>query len=211
MIVKVPKYAIPAMLIAFPVTMVLYVLSSFLFQQYTERVTYPAYMESLALEQGDLGAEPAADTPQAFSTADFESMDTFYAVGRLRDTPYTIDGKNYYEFELENEENVLVRVNWDATEPLEAPLRRMPVGKWVQLTQEQIDQVDCIYLDVVDHYVDMMGDFDKVMTAGEYCVSRPGYRYLGIGATVLVLVLYIWLCIVFRKRSLTKQRRNAQF
>lgn len=209
MIVKVPRYAFPAILIAFPVAFGLYFLSTFLFQQYTDRVAYPAYMESLALEPGDIGAEPTADTPQAFSTADFETMDTFYTVGRLRNTPYTIDGENYYELELENEENVLVRVNWDATELLESPMRRMPVGKWVPLTQEQIDQVDCIYLDVEDHYVDMMGDFDKVMTAGEYCVSRPVYRYFYLGATILMVVLYIVLCIVFRKRSIEKQRKNA--
>lgn len=206
MLIKVPKYAIPAILIAFPVAMGLYLLTTTLFQQYTDRFAYPAYMESLALEAGDIGTEPTEDTPQAFSTADFETMDTFYTVGRLRDTPYTIDGKNYYELELENEENVLVRVNRDAMVLLESPMRRMPVGKWVELTPEQIEQVDCPYLDVEDHYVDMMGDFDKVMTAGEYCVSRPVYRYFSIGATVLMLVLYIVLCFVFRKRMLAKQR-----
>lgn len=208
--IKVPKYAIPAILIAFLVSIGAYLLSSILYRQYSDRFAYPAYMESLALEPGDIGAEPTADTPQAFSVADFEAMDTFYTVGRLYDTPYTIDGKLYYEFELENEENVLVRVNRDATEFLESPLRRMPVGTWVELTQEQIDQVNCSYLDVSDHYVDMMGDFDKVMTAGEYCVSRPFYRYLSVGSIILLLVVYIALCIVFRKRSLAKQREYTQ-
>ena len=69
--------------------------------------------------------------------------------------------------------------------------------------------MDCIYLDVEDHYVDMMGDFDKVMTAGEYCVSHPVYQYFSRGTIILMVVLYLVLCIVFRKRSIDKQRRNA--
>ena len=209
--IKVPKYAFPAIFIAVVVSVGLMLLSTTLYRQYTNRVTYPAYMESLQLEPGDIGAEPTADTPLASSIAEFEAMDTalFYTIGRLRDTPYVIDGKNYYELELENEESVLVRVDWDSTELLESPMRRMPVGKWVPLTQEQIDQVDCIYLDVEDHYVDMMGDFDKVMTAGEYCVSHPVYQYFSRGTIILMVVLYIVLCIVFRKRSIDKQRRNA--
>ena len=209
--IKVPKYAIPAIFIAVVVSVGLMLLSTTLYRQYTNRVTYPAYMESLQLEPGDIGAEPTADTPLATSIAEFETMDgTFYTIGRLRDTPYVIDGKNYYELELENEESVLVRVDWDSTELLESPMRRMPVGRWVPLTEEQIAQVDCPYLDVEDHYLDMKGDFDKVMTEGEYFVSRPLYGYFEKGTVILMLVLYIVLCIVFRKRSIEKQRRNAQ-
>ncbi len=210
--IKVPKYAIPAIFIAVVVSVGLMLLSTTLYRQYTNRVTYPAYMESLQLEPGDIGAEPTADTPLATSIAEFEAMDTtlFYTIGRLRDTPYVIDGKNYYELELENEESVLVRVDWDSTELLESPMRRMPVGRWVPLTEEQIAQVDCPYLDVEDHYLDMKGDFDKVMTEGEYFVSRPLYGYFEKGTVILMLVLYIVLCIVFRKRSIEKQRRNTQ-
>ena len=208
--IKVPKYAFPAIFIAVVVSVGLMLLSTTLYRQYTNRVTYPAYMESLQLEPGDIGAEPTADTPLASSIADFETMDTFYTIGRLRDTPYVIDGKNYYELELENEESVLVRVDWDSTELLESPMRRMPVGRWVPLTEEQIAQVDCPYLDVEDHYLDVKGDFDKVMTEGEYFVSRPLYGYFEKGTVILMLVLYIVLCIVFRKRSIEKQRRNAQ-
>ena len=58
--------------------------------------------------------------------------------------------------------------------------------------------------------MEMKGDFAKVMTEGEYFVSRPLYRYLEKGSLILMLVLYVVLCLVFRKRSIEKQRRNAQ-
>ena len=100
--IKVPKYAIPAIFIAVVVSVGLMLLSTTLYRQYTNRVTYPAYMESLQLEPGDIGAEPTADTPLATSIAEFEAMDTtlFYTIGRLRDTPYVIDGKNAESLQL---------------------------------------------------------------------------------------------------------------
>lgn len=81
---------------------------------------------------------PAADAPKAVSTEDFAELDTFYTEGMLRDSYETIGGKIYYELDLENGENVLVQVDWDATEVLEPQLRRMPVGRWVEMTPEQI-------------------------------------------------------------------------
>lgn len=210
MLIRVPKYAVVAMAITFPVTIGLYLGALALCREYSDKNLYPEYMESLELDQGDVGAAPTADTPVAFSTEEFVKLDTFYTEGRLRDSYETIDGKLYYELDLENGENVMVRVDWDSTEILEPRLRRMPVGRWVEMTPEQIAQVQSSYLTVTDHYVDMMGDFDRIMTEGEFYTSLPLYRNINRAMLIFLLSLYIVLCIVFRKRSIAKQNRRAQ-
>lgn len=210
MLIRVPRYAVAAMAIAFPVTLVLAVGATALCREYSDKNLYPEYMESLELDPGDVGTAPTADTPEAFSTEDFEELDTFYTEGRLRDSYDTIDGKLYYELDLENGENVLVRVDWDSTELLEPQLRRMPVGRWVELTPEQAAQVQSPYLTVTDHYVDMKGDFDRIMTDGEYFTSHPLFQVISRGTVIFLLVLYIVLCVVFRKRSISKRDRQAR-
>ena len=209
MLIRVPKYAVLAIAIAFTISMALYVGATTLYCKYSDKNLYPVYMESLALDKGDVGAAPTADTPEAFSTEDFAKMDTFYTEGRLRDSYETIDGKIYYELDLKNGENVMVRVDWDSTEILEPQLRRMPVGRWVQMTPEQVAQVKSPFLTVTDHYVDMKGDFDRIMTSGEFSTGLPMYRNITIVALIFMVVLYIVLCIVFRKRSIAKRTQQV--
>ncbi len=211
MLIKVPKYAVKAMAVAFPVTLILTVGTTALCREYSNKKLYPEYMESLELDPGDVGAAPTSDTPEAFSTEDFAKLDTFYTEGRLRDSYDTIDGKIYYELDLKNGENVLVRVDWDSTELLEPQLYRMPVGRWVGLTPEQQAQVQSPYLTVTDHYVDMKGDFDKIMTEGEYFTSLTLFQVISRGTVIFLLVLYIVLCIVFRRRSIAKQNQQAKY
>lgn len=210
MLLRVPGYAVAAMAITIPVTLGLYLGATTLYREYSDKNLYPEYMESLELDPGDVGAAPTADTPEAFSTEDFAKLDTFYTEGRLRDSYETIDGKLYYELDLENGENVLVRVDWDSTKVLEPQLRRMPVGRWVEMTPEQMAQVQSPYLTVTDHYADMKGDFDRIMTEGEFFIALPLYRNLSRAAQIFLLVLYIVLCIVFRKRSIAKRNQQAQ-
>lgn len=211
MLIKVPKYAVVAVAIALPVTAALYLGTHMLCREYSDRMLYPEYMESLKLEPGDVGTAPTADTPAAFSTEEFSELDTFYTEGRLRDSYDIIDGKLYYELDLENGENVLVRVDWDTTEILEPYLRRMPVGRWVELTSEQMEQIQLSYLTVTDHYVDMMGDFDRIKTEGEFFTELPMYRVLSSAMPIFFVVLYIALCIVFRKRSIVKRNRQSNY
>ena len=79
--VRVPLRAAAALVPAMAISLALFVIGYPLVKSYNHSAAYPAYMESLAMAPGDVGAEPVESTPEARSIADLETMDTFYAVG----------------------------------------------------------------------------------------------------------------------------------
>lgn len=203
--IKVPGWALPAILLALLITGVLYAGGFMMLQSYVTGTLYPAYSASLALSPGDLGTAPGEGVPQAHSVDEMASFDPFYLEGKVYlDAPERIDGRLYYEVELENGENILARINQDQMEHIINREYRLPIGRWVPLTAEEAAQVDNPFLDVSDHYADMMGDFDQVMTEGEFFARHDYLRYLNIGAVALFLVLYIVFCVVFWRRKKRK-------
>ena len=132
--VRVPLRAAAALVPAMAISLALFVIGYPLVKSYNHSAAYPAYMESLAMAPGDVGAEPVESTPEARSIADLETMDTFYAVGeRTPSNAYTLDGHVYYVMTPENGDRVLARINFDNAEETDEWHLRLPVGRWVPL------------------------------------------------------------------------------
>ena len=209
--VQVPLRALMANIPAIILGVLVMLGGNVLLGVYTDNVAYPAYMETLDLSEGSIGSTPTPDTPLAESVADMESMDTFYIIGSVAwDRPLPINGKVYYEVEINSQENgvgtyttFLARINQDASERLENGGRRLPIGRWVPLEGPDPDGVlDRSYsLDIKDHYADMLGDFGLVMTEGEFHARHPGFDILQSVSIITMLVLWLVFSIVFKKKG----------
>lgn len=209
--VRVPLRAAVAIVPAFILGILVMLGGNALLRVYTSNVAYPAYMETLDLSEGSIGNVPTPDTPLAESVADMEAMDTFYVIGSVAwDRPQPINGKVYYEVEINAEENgvrtyitFLARINQDASERLETGGRRLPIGRWVPLEGPDPDGVlDRNYsLDIKDHYADMLGDFGLIMTEGEFHAEHPGFDVLEFVSICTTMVLWLVFYIVFSKKG----------
>lgn len=207
-VIKVPFEAVVAAVLSLILTMALFLGAVAIFDQYSKHFLYPAYMESLQLESGDIGAAPTEDTPLATSIEDLEQMDVFYTEGRLRTgTAYTAGGKAFYEFEFPNGDSVLVRVDLDTVEKLEGTTSRLPVGKWLPLTPEEAEEHHCTYVEDRDHYMEMRGDFAKIQTEGQFMVNHPFYKKM---TGVIVLSYLVWFVLFDVLLTKRKKRRQAQ-
>lgn len=208
---RVPLRAAVAIVPAFILGILVMLGGNVLLRVYTSNVAYPAYMETLDLSEGSIGNVPTPDTPLAESVADMEAMDTFYVIGSVAwDRPQPINGKVYYEVEINAEENgvrtyitFLARINQDASERLETGGRRLPIGRWVPLEGPDPDGVlDRNYnLDIKDHYADMLGDFGLIMTEGEFHAEHRGFDVLEFVSICTTMVLWLVFYIVFSKKG----------
>ena len=196
---QVPLRAAIAILPAGLLYLMIFLTGYALLKPYNHSIAYPAYIDSLALAPGDVGAEPAEDTPAARSIADLEVMDTFYAIGE--DTPsnaHVLDDQVYYVMILESGDRVLAKINFDHAEKLDDYLYRLPVGRWVPLKlSDDSARILSYYsatIDRDDYYMDMVGDFGRIYSEDDYFEHSPAYKTLNLagGFTMVVAWFSIW-------------------
>ena len=205
--IQVPLRALMAMIPAFVLTILLFLGGNALLRVYTDSTAYPAYMETLDLSEGSVDSTPTADTPLAKTVADMESMDTFTIIGSVAwDRPLPLDGQRYYEVEIKTDQGYttfLARINKDASERLETGGRRLPIGRWLPLEAEDPDGVlDRSYnLDIKDHYADMEGDFGKILTKSQFHARHPGFTFLEVFNSFLLLALWFAFLRLYKKKG----------
>lgn len=196
--IRVPLRAAVAILPAGLLYLIILVAGGILLQPYHHNAAYPAYIESLAIDPGDVGADPIESTPKARSVADMETMDTFYAIGReFPSNAYTLDNRVYYIMILESGERVLARINFDHAEKLDGRRYRLPVGRWVPLELSddgaRILSYNSTAMDRDDYYMDMLGDFGKLYSEDDYFEHSPAYKALDLAGILTMMV--VWFCI----------------
>ena len=123
--------------------------------------------ETQELPQGEVGGEPAADTPLVESIAQMRQNDTFYVV--TEDENYDMyhlfyDDKEWNPMELPSGEVVCVRNNVKASRTVDGYKKQTPVGKLVPfeipetlISQLKEERKDMEFSDTT-FYVDMFGE-----------------------------------------------------
>ena len=128
---RVAVAIVPACILAVIVFMAGY---AFFLIPYNQNVAYPAYIESLAMDPGDVGGEPVESTPKARSVADMEAQDIFFVTGDvITNTVRTIDNRNFYFVTLDSGECLAALINFEHAEEVDVFRYRLPVGRLAPL------------------------------------------------------------------------------
>ena len=193
----------PACILAVIVFMAGY---AFFLIPYNQNVAYPAYIESLAMDPGDVGGEPVESTPKARSVADMEAQDIFFVTGDvITNTVRTIDNRNFYFVTLDSGECLAALINFEHAEEVDVFRYRLPVGRLAPLKLssegQRILSYDAYRLTRSDCYIDMVGDFGRTYSEVEYREHIPAYRALEIGRGVVMLGAWFFIWRFFTKKN----------
>lgn len=141
---------------------------------------YERYNQSLQIQPGSIGSEAQASTPAAWSIDDMKRYPTFTLLMYGESWSHNnleIKNKLYYIITLESGEKLMARVNRRAVteQGKRDDYQLLPVGQLKPF--EDFKKIDMDYgknefyvsmLTTTDYYVDMMGDFSKVMDDSSY-------------------------------------------
>lgn len=175
------------MFLLIPVMMVLTLIVEFGLGPFLYRI----YREDVTPEEGEAGSEADAATPLAESLADVENMETFTLIVSgtvLKYDTVRCGEETYHRIRLPDGEEVIAHINMKALQKTgETGYYRLPVGEWKEWEAPEEVMVFEEFLAVTDHYVDMYGDYEPVLTEAAYS------RSLGSAASAWIYVIGILL------------------
>lgn len=213
--IKAPLYALQALLC----TVVICIGMSFLFlsllRLYTERVTYPAYLETVETGPGSVGTSPLEDTPRPASLSEIRQYDRFAPVVLHYKAMERIGGRQYYMLTLPSGETVIGHmVNGTDITPAGTtesgePLYQLPISRWVpvEIPSGEAGFTEGRYDDDA-HYVECVGD--TLLSIGDIMQQNRLYQFFNRGVGIIYLAVYVLFAIHFRRRAIAKQAQQAR-
>lgn len=153
---------------------------------------YKGYQKDATLEKDAAGSEAGANIPVAESIEEMESLGTFTFITSgtvLKYDTFRVGEDIYHRIELPSGEKVFAHINKKALlETDEVGVYRLPVGQWREWEAPEEARIYEANKYVMDHYVDMYGDYVPVLTEADYgmVLGRAASAWL----FVIVMVLY---------------------
>ena len=175
------------MFLLVPVVIVLTLLAEFCLGP----LLYKVYQKDVTLEEGQSGSEAGEEIPVAESVEDMEKFGrfTFITSGTvLKYDTFRIGEDIYHRIKLPSGEKVFAHINQKAlSETGEAGVYRLPVGEWREWEAPEEARIYEQNKYVMDHYVDMYGDYVPVLTETDYGIG------LGRAAVAWIFVIVMLL------------------
>ena len=153
---------------------------------------YKGYQKDATLEKDAAGSEAGENIPVAESIEEMESLGTFTFITSgtvLKYDTFRVGEDIYHRIELPSGEKVFAHINKKALlETDEVGVYRLPVGQWREWEAPEEARIYEANKYVMDHYVDMYGDYVPVLTEADYgmVLGRAASAWL----FVIVMVLY---------------------
>ena len=153
---------------------------------------YGVYEKDATLQEGMAGSEAGGEIPVAESIEDMERFGTFTMIVSgtvLKYDTFRIGEEIYHRIELPSGEKVFAHINKKAMlETNKVGVYRLPAGEW---REWETPEEAAIYEQnhyVMDHYVDMYGDYVPVLTEKDYGMGLG--KMASAWLFVIVMLLY---------------------
>ncbi len=152
---------------------------------------YKIYRKDVVLEENAAGSEAGGEIPVAESVEEMERFGTFTFITSgtvLKYDTFRIGEDIYHRIELPSGEKIFAHINKKALlETDKTGIYRLPVGEWREWEAPEEAMIFESNQYVMDHYVDMYGDYVPVLTEADYGMG------LGKAASAWIFVIVMLL------------------